>query len=66
MKNYTQLTYSKRIKLEALFSLKMTKNEVAAAMGISLKTVYNEWNRGPAHDDGRADDGSHRRYQGTA
>ena len=46
MKNYTQLTYSKRIKLEALFSLKMTKNEVAAAMGISLKTVYNEWNRG--------------------
>ena len=47
MKNYTQLTYSKRIKLEALFSLKMTKNEVAAAGHSGQSLLAHKF----AHDD---------------
>lgn len=45
-KIYSQMTFAKRIKLETMFSLGMNKIEIARAMGISLKTVYNEWNRG--------------------
>lgn len=45
-KVYSQMTFAKRIKLETMFSLKMSKVEIARNMGISLKTVYNEWNRG--------------------
>lgn len=46
MKKYTQLTYRKRIKLETLFSVGMSKFQIASHMKISLKTVYNEWNMG--------------------
>lgn len=46
MKSYTQMTYKNRIKLETMFALKLSKREIAWQMNISLKTVYNEWNRG--------------------
>lgn len=46
MKGYSQLNYRKRIHLETMFSLKLSKFEIAAKMNICLKTVYNEWNKG--------------------
>lgn len=46
MKGYSQLNYRKRIRLETLFSLKLTKIEISRKMGCCLKTIYNEWNKG--------------------
>ena len=46
MKSYSQLNYRKRIRLETLFGLNMSKNDIATTMNISVKTVYNEWNKG--------------------
>ena len=46
MKGYSQLNYRKRIRLETLFSLKLSKFDIAAKMNVCLKTVYNEWNKG--------------------
>ncbi len=46
MKSYSQLNRRKRIRLETLFSLKMSKTEISRVMGCCVKTVYNEWNKG--------------------
>lgn len=46
MKSYSQFNLRKRIRLETLFNLNLSKNEISKVMGCCVKTIYNEWYKG--------------------
>lgn len=46
MKSYSQLNLRKRIHLETLFNLNLSKKEISKEIGYCVKTVYNEWHKG--------------------
>lgn len=46
MKGYKHLTYSDRIKIEALYKAGFTRREIAVELGYSRSTIYREIERG--------------------
>ncbi len=45
-KHHKQLNYADRIKIEALYRAKQTKNEIARILNVHVSTIYRELKRG--------------------